>query len=454
MKLFRLMALLLLALALSAPASRASDDKPGEADAAAPSAQADGPASPDAAQGEKAETEEVQERSADNDNATDADPAATASTASEPKPEEKPAAKKAPLMLTIASWGGAYAKSQELAFIEPFREATGATVTLVDHGGDFDALKTGGSSPAWDVVDLGQEELEKACSAGLLERISLEDIAAAGDGTLPREDFLPGGVQDCGVASVAWSAAITFDTTAFEGNRPKTAADFFDVETFPGDRAVPEDPKYLLPLALMADGVAPGEVHKTLGSEEGLKRALTKLESIRNDVVWWQRPDQPLKLLGSKSATMAIAFSGQIFYAIVRGNRPFNVIWDGQVYDLDLWAVPKDAPNREAALKFIAFSIQPERLAAQTKWFPYGPMRKSALTQVGRHAIVDVEMREHIPTAEENFGRALRFDPAWWADHSERLTAAFEKWRATPAPAQEAEQAESGAEADAEDGEN
>lgn len=374
----------------------------------------------------------------------EADPSSVASTSA-----DTPSRAERDISLTIASWGGAYAKSQELAFIEPFRSATGAKVELVSHGGDFAKLKREDSSqnPAWDVVDLGLEALEAACNDGLLERFGTEELAVAGEEAPSREDFLPGALHDCGVATMAWSSAIAFDREAFEKGQPKTAADFFDVEKFPGNRAVPGNPKYLLPLALMADGVAPGDVYRELESEDGLERALTKLETLRNDIVWWQQGDQPLKLLVGKSASMAIAFSGRIFYAIVRDNQPFGVIWDGQVYDLDMWAVPKGSPNREAALKFIAFSLQPERLAAQTKWFPYGPMRKSAVAKVGRHAVVDVEMGEYLPTSEDNFKRALKIDPAWWAKHAEKLTSAFEAWMVTPAAAS-AQADEAGADAD------
>lgn len=431
MKFIRLIAAFTLILAIPATASHAADGKPaGESAKDSPPRNVQAPSN-----GEQAGEAKAVEPSPGNtaSDGAEADPATTASTDAKAKPEPAAEADK-PLSLTIASWGGAYAKSQELAFIDPFRDETGAQVKLVSHGGDLGGLMDSDSStPAWDVVDLGQTALRKACEAGLLERIGADDIAAAGAEALAHDDFLPGGLQDCGVATMAWSAAIAFDKKAFGTEVPKIAADFFDVEKFPGNRAAPSDPKYLLPLALMGDGVAPGDVYETLESEEGVKRALAKLETIHNSIVWWRKADQPLKLIAKDYASMAVAFSGRIFYAIARDNRPIGVIWDGQVYDLDLWAVPKDAANREAALKFIAFSIQPERLAAQTKWFPYGPMRKSAVELVGRHAVVDVEMSEHVPTSDANFERALRLDPAWWVEHGERLTAAFESWMVTPA---------------------
>lgn len=428
MTFLKLLAALGLALTVSGTVSRASDEKASDGTPAAQSSSsaettADPDKAPEAASEEKSPSESAAE------SGKEADPTPTASTSPDAKPETDAAPSK-PMSLTIASWGGAYAKSQELAFIEPFRDETGAEVTLVSHGGEFAKLKDG---PAWDVVDLGQEALQKACKDGLLERIGTDDMAAAGSEAPSKDDFLPGGLQDCGVATMAWSAAIAFDKAAFEKDQPKTAADLFDVETFPGNRALPSNPQYLLPLALMADGIPPGDVYRTLESEDGVKRALAKLEAIRNDVVWWQKGDQALKLLADGKASMALAFSGRIFYAMMRDNQPLGIIWDGQIYDLDLWAVPKGAANREAAMKFIAFSIQPERLAAQTQWFPYGPMRKSALAKIGRHAVIDVEMSAYVPTSASNFERALRVDPAWWSEHGDTVTAAFEAWMVTPA---------------------
>jgi putative spermidine/putrescine transport system substrate-binding protein len=433
MRFFRLVTALGLALAVSSGAAHATGDKPADGKTTEQtSSQADTPAEADKAPDAKAEdtspSDATSDTAADQDKA--ADPAPTASTAPDARSDAQASSGK-PLSLTIASWGGAYAKSQELAFIEPFRTETGAEVRLVSHGGEFAKLK----DSTWDVVDLGQEALQKACNDGLLERIGTDDIAAAGAEAPSKDDFLPGGLQDCGVATVAWSAAIAFDKEAFENGQPKTAADFFDVEKFPGSRAIPNNPKYLLPLALMADGVAPGDVYKTLENGDGVKRALARLEAIRGDIVWWRKSDQALKLLANDSATMALAFSGRIFYAMVRDNQPLGVIWDGQIYDLDLWAVPKDAPNRDAALKFIAFSIKPERLAAQTRWFPYGPMRKSALARVGRHAVADVEMSDYVPTSTANFERALRMDPVWWAEHGDTIKAAFESWMVSSASA-------------------
>lgn len=358
--------------------------------------------------------------------------AAPAATASETPPEEETKT------LTVASWGGAYSKSQEIAFIGPFQKETGITVNLISHKGAFDKLKRDGDTrqPEWDVIDVNSRTLETACSAGLLEQIGLDDMATLAGDPPASSDFLPGALHECGIASVAWSAAIVFDRKAYKKAAPTTAADFFNLEKFPGKRGLPRGPKYTLELALLADGVSPDDVYPLLETESGVARAFDVLDRIRPEIVWWTRGHEPLKRLTDGSISQALAFNGRVFNSIVRQNRPFGIIWDGQIYDLDMWAVPKGSPNKQAAIRFIAFSIRADRLAEQTRWFPYGPMRKSAIAKIGKHAEADIDMRDFVPTAEANFARALRLDTSWWADNEEQLTKRFQAWLIAAASAE------------------
>ena len=67
--------------------------------------------------------------------------------------------------------------------------------------------------------------------------------------------------------------------------RPQTLADFFDRKKFPGRRALSRAaPKFNLEMALLADGVAPGDVYKTLDTPEGLDRAFAKLTALQSDL--------------------------------------------------------------------------------------------------------------------------------------------------------------------------
>ena len=107
---------------------------------------------------------------------------------------------------------------------------------------------------------------------------------------------------------------------------------------------------------------------------------------------------------------MAAGYSGRIFRAAVGDSKRLGMIWDGQVYDLDLWAIPKGAKNKDGAKRFIVFASDPARLAAQAQLIAYGPMRKSALALVGKHPIIDVEMKDYPADRARQFqeGAAIR----------------------------------------------
>jgi len=346
-------------------------------------------------------------------------------------PDQKPASSS---KLNIASWGGAYTQSQQIAYFDPFKKETGVDLSVVTHGGKFGPLdKDGGSGlKGWDLVDMGFSDVEIACRNGLLETIDSGQLAAASDGTTAREDYLPRTLHKCGVPSVAWSSIIVFDRRAFDGRTPKSASDFFDLKAFPGKRALPKNPRYVLELALLADGVEPNDVYAQLVTEKGLTRALKKLGSIGDDIIWTDNRFQPLELLGEQKVTMATAFSGRVFNTIVAKNQPFGIIWNGQIYELDVWAIPKTSSNKETALQFIAYATRPDRLAEQTKWFPYGPVRKSALAMVGKHAQVDIDMASYLPTSAANFPGALKFDGSFWASQEKRLGQRFTNWLEAP----------------------
>jgi putative spermidine/putrescine transport system substrate-binding protein len=242
------------------------------------------------------------------------------------------------------------------------------------------------------------------------------------------EDFYTGGLSTCGVASVAWSTAIAFDRQAFK-TEPTQIADFLDTKRFPGKRALPNSARYTLELALLADGVPPENVYSELATMAGVDRAFAVLDRLKGDLIWWDNAQEPAAWLLEKKAAMVAGYSGRIFRAAVDRQR-IGVLWDGQIYDLDLWAIPKGARNKDAALRFIAFATDPARLAMQAQLTAYGPMRKSAIDLVGKHPIIDVEMKGFLPTAPDNFKRVLKFDDTWWSAHGAEAERRFQEWHA------------------------
>ncbi|HRD77477.1 MAG TPA: extracellular solute-binding protein, partial [Hyphomicrobiaceae bacterium] len=168
----------------------------------------------------------------------------------------------------------------------------------------------------------------------------------------------------------------------------------------------------------------PADIYKVLSTPEGLKRAIDEVRVLAPHAVWWDNAAGAIAHLRSGQAAIALAYSGRAFQEFAT-TPAIATLWDGQVYDLNYWAVPKSARHKDAAWEFVAFATAPERLAATARHFPYGPARRSAVGLVGRHAVLGIELASHLPTAPANMTRALRFDAAWWAENEARVTDLF-----------------------------
>ena len=328
--------------------------------------------------------------------------------------------------LKIATWSGAYRQSQEHAYFEPFTARLGYRIQPVDFDGSYDRLKAQAGSPDWSLVDIDGETASRACSEQLLEPLDPAMLENSPDGATAQQDFFPGAIQPCGIASVAWSAVVVFD----EGlkRKPAQLEDFFDTRRFPGKRMLPKQPRYTLEVALMAAGVAPQDVYSVLATPEGQDRAFAKLAAIKDDILWWDKPSEVFAHIAKKEAVMGLAFNGRAFMAIVGARQPLNMLWDHQIYAFDYWAIPRGAPHIQAAKDFIRFATAPGQLADQTRWLPYGPARRSAVQLVGKHAELDLNMKPFLPTHEANLKSALAFDGAWWAVNEPAIKPLFDDW--------------------------
>ena len=332
--------------------------------------------------------------------------------------------------ITVVSWGGAYTKSQVEAYHKPWIAMTGNSIVSEDYNGGLAEVKAQveAGNVTWDLVDVELSDAVRGCDEGLLEPIDKSLLPAAPDGTPATEDFLEGALPECAVANIVWSTVFAYDTSKTQG--VGGIADFFDLGKFPGKRGLRKSPKATLEMALMADGVAAGDVYDVLGTDEGVDRAFAKLDTIKDSVVWWEAGAQPPQLLADGEVSMAYAFNGRIFDAAMKDGKPFKIVWDGQIYEMEGWVIPKGAPHMEDALKFIAFSTAPANQARAAEFISYGPPRKSAAAMVGNIEGTEEPMGPHLPTTADNMGNALGSNLDFWVDHDSELNERFNAWLA------------------------
>ncbi len=335
--------------------------------------------------------------------------------------------------ITVMSWGGAYGAAQTEAHVKPWAAATGNGAVMLDSDNPATPIKAmvEAGNVTIDVASIEYADAIRLCDEGLLEPIDMAMLPAGADGTPAADDFLPGAVTDCAVSTDIWANVYAYDTTKLTGTVPTTAADFFDTAKFPGKRGLRKGAKSVLEFVLMGDGVAPADVYATLGTPEGLDRAFAKLDTIKGDVVWWEAGAQPPQLLADGEVVMTTAYNGRIFNAAVGEGKPFQIVWDGQVYENEMYAVPKGAPNKEKAMEFIAYATSTEGLRAQAQQISYGPARKSAMLEELIYKDGKTVMAPHLPTAPANLANALESSFTFWVDKDAELNERFNAWLAT-----------------------
>ena len=331
--------------------------------------------------------------------------------------------------LNVVSWGGAYTASQINAYHKPYSEKTGVKINSLDYSGGLAEMRaqTESGNITWDLVDVTIADGILGCDEGMFKPINPDtELAAAPDGTPASKDFLEGTMSECFVPQIIYSTVMAFRKDAWGGKTPKTMADVFDLKNFPGKRTLQKKAVNNLEWALIADGVSTKDVYKVLDTDDGKDRAFNKLDSIKSEVIWWTVGAVPPQLLADGEAVFGTGYNGRWFSAIAEEKQPFAILWDGQVLDIDGWAVPAKGKNVAEVMKFVKFATDTQRLADQAKYISYGPARISSGPMVSKHATLGIDMAPHMPTSYADQGFLTDFK--WWADNGDEMNERFAAW--------------------------
>lgn len=323
----------------------------------------------------------------------------------------------APQSLTVISFGGATKQAQDKAYFQPFNASGAGSIVAGEYNGELSKIKAmvAAGHTSWDVVEVESPELLRGCEEGLFEKL---DQTALGD----PENFVPGALTECGVATYVWSMVLAYDQSKL-AKAPKSWADFWNVAEYPGKRGLRKGAKYTLEIALLADGVKAQDLYKVLNTPEGVSRAFAKLDQIKPNIQWWEAGAQPAQWLVAGDVAMSAAYNGRIASAQKEGMK-LSIVWPQSLYDPEYWAVVKGTPNKALAEQFIAFASQPQTQKVFSENIPYGPVHRKTL------ALLPAAVQEQLPTAEANLAEAQAVDAEFWVDHGEELEQRFNAWAA------------------------
>lgn len=313
--------------------------------------------------------------------------------------------------MVFVSWGGAYQDAIREAWLKPFTAATGTQVTeeTSPETAKIQAMINSGTV-SWDIVTDGGLGVARGAQAGLFEEITPQMVDQSG--------VYPQIVNKYGVPSEIFSTAFAFSTKAFPDGQPQPQswADFWDVQKFPGERALLGQPQSVLEAALMADGVPHEDVYKVLDTKEGQDRAFNKIRELKPHVaLWWTGGSQPVQAIGSGEVVMANGWNGRLQAGITEG-VPLKIVWNGAIDEVGYFMMVKGAPHKEEATELLRWIAKPESQAEFYKYVSYGP------TMPGAWDFIPKSEWGRLPSSPDIMKQSIFLNVDWWLKNEGAMT--------------------------------
>jgi putative spermidine/putrescine transport system substrate-binding protein len=317
--------------------------------------------------------------------------------------------------LTVVGFGGGFQDNARKHLFQGYAKERNIKVIDDVYNGEmakiYSMVKTG--DVTYDVVMVEAPELARGCEDGMFEKIDWSVI--------DRKKFIPDGTTTCGAGAVGWGVSLFYDIVRTP-NGPSNYVEFWDTTKFPGKRTLRSGAKMTMEIALIADGVPIADVYKVLATPDGQRRAFTKLDALKSQIVWWKSGAQPLQFVGSGEVAYAIGYVGRTIRANDTGAK-YPVQWNTMLYSFDYWAVVRNAPNKTEGMKLIQYMTEEQPLKALAQDWAISPANAAVAN--------DAEVRAKNPgMVAAHAEKGLFINTDFWVVHGEDLEAKFNAWLA------------------------
>lgn len=201
------------------------------------------------------------------------------------------------------------------------------------------------------------------------------------------------------------------------GKHPTDITDLFNTKDFPGKRCLY---KFLnatgtLEYPLLADGVTKDKLWPL-----DVDRALKKLDTIRNDIVWWTGGAQSVQLVLDGECDMGVTWHGRAANLFKQDpNTPLGVVWKNAEVGNAPFAIVKGTKRVKAAQAALAYAYTPNNMCTLLNTLGYGvPMEESCLTDFAKTWAVTADKISLI----------LPVDNDWYLKNYVSATDKFNAW--------------------------
>lgn len=297
--------------------------------------------------------------------------------------------------LHIMNSGGAYGDALDRCVHDWMRSALGITVVTESPGG-FAKLQAQARSGVITnaSTDASTGDMLRMVAADLVEPLDWKRINP--------EPTFEEAMHPYAFGSQYYSTIMAWRSDA---PAPANWQEFFDIERFPGIRALPDYPDFVLAFADMGGGATPEEVAKGVN----LDRAFATLERVKGSVIWWQSGAQPAQLLKDNEAQYAIAWSGRVL-----GHEGIEATYRDGMLDISWFVAAKGITEeqRELLYAWIRAQTNAERQACVVQYLPYpGPSPDIV-------KYVTPEQAAGFPTTPENKSVQWLVPGQWWYENA------------------------------------
>ncbi len=314
--------------------------------------------------------------------------------------------------ITVADPGGAWTPACDAAFVQPFAKEADVHINHIarEHYPSVEIkANVDTRSYTWDAVIATDADQTELSPQGLLEPLDWNHPDMA--------QIMPQARRPDWMGQDVYATIVAYRTDKFGKNGPKNWVDFWDVQRFPGRRAMHKHPIDMLEAAMMADGVPADKVYPI-----DVERAYKKLDQIKPHVdVWWTGGAQTTQMLQSGEVDMLPTWNARA-QAVIDAGGPVAISWDQGIYALEGWVVPKGDPHAALAKRFITFCANAKRQADFVSKLAYGPTNPEA------YKYISTERAKLLPTAPDNLKLMVQSDNPWWAKNKEKMIERFNAW--------------------------
>lgn len=316
-----------------------------------------------------------------------------------------------------ADFGGPTHVDYRNAYLDGFEEATGAEV--VD------------ASP-FDYAQVRAQVESGNIQYDIITAVDWNIAADCGElyEELPDEKFYRGHLVDDTVRN---PCVIPHGTTIFNlyyhkerygDDPPDSCADFFDLERYPGSRAMWTSTVGIpFEIALLADGVAPDDIYPI-----DYDRALAKYDTIRDVLEFYDPLGRAQEGMMNEEWDMLIGFTAAGLRAERElGELAYEPVWPCAIAQVTSLGILKGTPRLDAAIALSGYVTTPEAQARSMSIRASSTPLKPEFFEVPED--LPEFARKYLMIFNED-QMVLQFqDTDWWAQNADEAEQIFQQWQ-------------------------